>query len=357
MTRMGAGVAIGLLAAAIALSAPSPAFALRLGPLHLSLPFFGHSHAHRHRARLHADDQTGVAYNAIEHPEAAGKEPALAVTGPASPLLDPGLALPAIYDDVFWPASSWPFSYDEILQAAFGKTVGGRDRRPCQADRGSAVVRRLAGVIRPGEAQRPHLQKLGGALAMASGFLGKFCPNEIPARPVARLQLAETQLQALTVALDILRGPAQELEHSLNRDQQARLAAALAARGDDSGDASASTAAACEVKPTAVERTVDALSQSVQPENDVQRTAMAAAKQAFDSAASDLNAQCPMSLPGVLSERIRAMQAHLDAVWHAAIAIRVALENLDRGLNDKQRARVNALDFASGQDGKLVGRN
>ena len=357
MTKMGAGVAIGLLVAAIPLSAPSPAFALRLGPLHLGLPLFGHSHAHRHRTRLHADDQTGVAYNATEHPEAAGKELAPAATGPASALLNPSLALPAIYDEVFWPASSWPLGYDEILQAAFGKTAGGRDRRVCQADRGSEVVKRLAGVIRPDEAQRPLLQKLGGALAMASGFLWRFCPNESPPRPVARLQLAETQLQALTVALDILRRPVQDLERSLDRDQQARLAAALATPSGGRGDAAASAAATCEVRPTTVERTVDALSQSVRPENDAQRAAMAAAKQAFEAGASDLDAQCPTSLPGVLSRRITAMQARLDASWRAVLTIRVALENLERGLNDQQRARVNALDFASGQDGKVVGRN
>jgi len=355
MKKMGAGVAIGLLVAAIPLSAPSPAFALRLGPLHLGLPFFGHSHAHRHRTRLHSDDQTGVAYNATEHPEAAGKEPAPAATGPASALLNPSLALPAIYDDVFWPTSSWPLGYDEILQAAFGKTAGGRDRRRCQADRGSAVVKRLAGVIRPNEAQRPLLQKLGGALAMASGFLGRFCPNESPPRPVARLQLVETQLQALTVALDILRRPVQDLERSLDRDQRARLAAALAT--PSGGDAAASAAPTCEVRPTTVERTVDTLSQSVRPENDAQRAAMAAAKQAFDAAASDLDAQCPTLLPGVPSQRITAMQARLDAAWRAVLTMRVALENLERGLNDQQRARVDALDFASGQDGRVVGRN
>ena len=192
MAKMGAGVAIGLLVTAISFTEPSVAFALRLGPFHLGLPFFGHSLAHRH-ARPRSDDHTGVAYNATENPGAAGKEHSQATAGPTSALLNPSLALPTIYDDVFWPASSWPLGYDEVLEAAFAKAAGDQDRRLCQADHGSTVVKHIAGMIRPDETQRPLLQKLGGALAVASGFLEKFCANEIPPQPVARLQLVETR--------------------------------------------------------------------------------------------------------------------------------------------------------------------
>jgi hypothetical protein len=143
--------------AAISFSAPSAAFALRLGPFRLGLPFFGHPLAHRHQARPHSDDHTGVAYNATENPGAAGKEPAQAATGPAAALLSPSLALPTIYDAVFWPATSWPVGYDEILQAAFGKAAGDGDRHLCQADRASTVVKRIAAAIGPYEAQRPVL--------------------------------------------------------------------------------------------------------------------------------------------------------------------------------------------------------
>ena len=180
MAKMGAGVAIGLLVAAISFFEPSAAFALRLGPFHVGLPVFGHTLAHRHRARPHSDDHAGVAYDATENPEAVGKEPSQAAAGPASALLNPSLALPTIYDDVFWPASSWPVGYDEVLQAAFAKAAGDRDRRRCQADRGSTAVKHIAGVIRPDETQRPLLQKLGGALAVASGFVGEILRERDP---------------------------------------------------------------------------------------------------------------------------------------------------------------------------------
>jgi hypothetical protein len=343
MQKIGAGVAVGSLVVAISCSAPSPALALRLGPFHVPLPFVGHSHRHRPAA-----PSVVTAYHGTEGAGAAGPEPAQGATGPASVLLYPGLALPIIYDAIFWPASSSPspsaIGYDTIFEAAFGRAAAGADRRLCQPDRGSAVIERIGGEIRPNVAQRPLLQKLGGALAMASGFLTKFCPAEIPAQPVARLRLAETQLEALTVALDIIRGPLQDLEQSLNRNQRARLAATLSA--PSTGSVSAAAVPACGAAPSAADRAIDALNQSLQP-NDTQRVAMDATKEAFGAAARVLDAQCPTSLPPTLSERLKAMQARLDAEWRAVLTIRVALENLESGLSDEQRARLNALDLTA----------
>ena len=340
MQKIGASVAVGSLVVSISCSAPSAAFALRLGPFHVPLPLVGHSHRHRPAA-----PSVVTAYHGTEGAGAAGTEPAQGAIGPASVLLYPGLALPIIYDAIFWPASPSPsaIGYDTIFEAAFGRAAAGADRRLCQPDRGSAVIERIGGEIRPNAAQRPLLQKLGGALAMASGFLTKFCPAEIPAQPVARLRLAETQLEALTVALDIVRGPLQDLEQSLNRNQRARLAAMLSAPSAGSVNAAAP---ACDATPTTVDRAIDALNQSLQP-NDRQRAAMAATKEAFGAAAKVLEAQCPNSLPSTPAERLRATQAHLDAEWRAVLTIPVALENLESGLSDEQRGRLNTLALTS----------
>ncbi len=350
MHKMGAGIAFVLLVVVISFYPPNAALAFRLGPFHLGLPFFGHSLGHRHRPALHPDHRSGVAvYDSTESPGAAGNEPTQTAAGPASALLYPGLALPIIYDDVFWPTSSSlsRIGYDAIFQAAFGKAAGWRDRRLCQPDRGSAVVERIGSQIRPSAAQRPLLQRLGGALAMASGFLARFCPKAIPSQPVARLQLAETQLEALTMALDIIHPPLKDLEESLNPDQQARLAAIPSAPSTAGRNAAASAALACGATPATLDRAIDELNQSVQPSNDAQRVAVAAAKDAFGSAASDLAAQCPTSLPATPSERLEATQSRLDAEWRAVLTIRVALENLESGLSNEQRVRVNALGFAS----------
>ena len=181
---------------------------------------------------------------------------------------------------------------------------------------------------------------------MASSLLEKFCPKNVPSQPVARLQLAQTQIEALTMALDVIRQPLQEFEQSLDRNQQARLAAALSAPSPSNGNASTSVSAACGVTATTVDRAIDELDQSLQP-TAAQRSAMDATRHAFGTAANDLDAQCPTSLPATPLERLEATQARLDAEWRAILTIQVALATLESGLSDEQRVRFNALDLAS----------
>jgi hypothetical protein len=344
MQKMGVGAAICLLIAAISFVAPSPAFALRLGPFYIGLPFLGHSFAHRHQRAPHHVPTEARIYDSTETPAVADKEPAQAATDPALALLYPGLALPMIYDDVFSPASPLPgpFGYAAIFHAAFAEWD--QNLHPCHADRGSAFVERLGNEIRPSAAQRPLLQKLGGALAMASGFATKFCPKAIPSRPIARLQLMETQIDVLIMALDIIHRPLQDFEQSLNRSQQARLAAARSA--PDSRSMAADTAPACGATPTAVDQSIDELNRSLQP-NDAESVRIAATKQALLKVASDLDAQCRMPLQATPLARLDAMQARLNAEWYALLNIQVALANLENGLSDDQRVRFNALKFAA----------
>jgi hypothetical protein len=344
MQKIGVGAAIGLIIAAVSFFAPSPAFALRLGPFHIGLPFFGHFFAHRHQSASHRVPTETRIYDSTENPAVADKEPEQAATDPALALLYPGLALPTIYDDLFSPASphAGRFGYAAIFHAAFADWD--QNLRPCQADRGSAVVERLGNEIRPSAAQRPLLQKLGGALAMASGFATKFCPKAIPSHPVARLQLMETQIDVLIMALDIIRRPLQDFQQSLNRSQQAHLAAARSAPG--SKTMAADTAAACGATPTTVDQSIDELNRSLQP-NDAESVRMAATKQALLKAASDLDAQCRMPLQATPLARLDAMQARLDAEWYALLTVQVALANLENGLSDDQRVRFNALKFAA----------
>lgn len=344
MQKMGIGVTVGLLVAASSFFAPSPVFALRLGPFHVGLPFFGRPFAHPHPPH-HVPTEARI-YDRMESPADADKDPAQAATDPALALLYPGLALPTIYDDVFGPAFPLPgpFGYAAIFHAAFGE----RDQNPhaCQADRGSAVVERIGNVIRPRAAQRPLLQKLGGALAVASGFVTKFCPKEIPSHPVARLELMETQIDVLIMALDMIRQPLQDFEQSLNRSQQARLAPARSGPGSGSENMTADSARACDATPTTVDWSIDELTRSLQL-NDAESVRMAATKQALLKAASDLGAQCRMPLQATSLMRLDAMQARLNAEWFALLTIQVALAKLENELSDDQRVRFNELKFAA----------
>ena len=261
-----------------------------------------------------------------------------------SPLLYPGLALPAVYDEIFSPssASPWPFSYDAILQTAFAKT----DQGPCpQPNRQSAVVERIRAEIRPSGNQLQQMQKLGGALGFASDYLAKACPSDIPRDPSARLQLMEWQVEKLAEALDFVRPPLQELEQSLNATQRTRFGLATAATRADRGN---TIAPACAAAPPKVDASIEQISLAVQPTDD-QRDAMNGLKQAFRNAAGELDANCPLSLSGDPLARLEAIEARLDATWRALVSIQTALADFETKLSAEQRVRFDATDFAAVQ--------
>ncbi|MGD0023914.1 MAG: Spy/CpxP family protein refolding chaperone [Xanthobacteraceae bacterium] len=344
MRRIGAYVLIGALAAVIFAPPPSAAFGPRSGPLHIGLPLqllphssrFAPRSGHRRRIALHPPVRKGVAL--FDKAEPGGAEPA---QGLSSALLYPGLALPALYDEIFWPTSSseWPFDYEAIFRTAFAKSRADQDAQACQQpDRATAIVERIKSEIRPSAAQLRLLQELGSALGMASGYLTKSCPNAIPAQPVARLQLMQSQIEVLTMALDIVRPPLQQFEQSLNDSQRAQFAARR----------SASTARPdYAASPTATDWSIEQIDQSVQP-SDNQRDALADLKQAFAAAAGDLDAHCPFAWPrSTPLARLESTEAHLDASWRAVLSIQVALADFESRLSDQQRVRFDAMDLAA----------
>lgn len=341
MRKIGAYAAIGVLAAVIFSPSPIAALGLRLGPFSLGLPL---SFGHRHRIDRHPDVPTGaVLYNSAEPGTASAQ-------GLTSALLYPELALPAIYDRIFSPAPllQWPFGYYSIFRAAFAKAPADQDRHPCQqVVRGTAIVERIGREIKPTIAQRPLLQRLGGALGVASGFLAKLCPKEIPLQPVARLQLMETQIEELIMALDIIGQPLQQFEQSLSRSQQTRFAAAISTpTAADHTNRPENIASACGATQTAVDWSIEQIDESVQP-SDVERGALADIKQAFGRAANDLDAHCPTSLPRTALARLKLTEARLDAAWQAMLSIEAALANFETRLTDEQRVRLDAMNFAA----------
>lgn len=341
MRKIGAYAAIGVLAAVIFSPSPIAAFGLRVGPFSLGLPL---SFGHRHRIARHPDVPAGaVLYNSAEPGTAS-------VQDITSALLYPELALPAIYDHIFSPrpSLSWPFDYHSIFRAAFAKAPADQDQHPCQqVVRETVIIERIGREIRPTARQRPLLQKLGGALGMASGFLAKLCPKEIPPQPVARLQVMETQIEELTMALDIIAQPLREFEQSLSRSQQTRFVAAVSTpTAADRRNRSVNIAPACGATQTAVDWSIEQIDQSVQP-SDVQRDALVDIRQAFGRAASDLDEHCPMSLPRTALGRLKLTEARLDAAWRAMLSIEAALTNFEPRLSDEQRIRLDAMSFAA----------
>jgi hypothetical protein len=344
MLKIGTTVAIVALAAAAFSPSQSLAFGLRVGPFYVGIPFFGYRHRHHgtHELRDEASLKTAAPAQRATESQAAASQ------GQMSPLLYPVLALPAVYDEIFSSSSPWPFSYDAILQTAFAKTAP--DQAPCpQPNRQSAVAERIRAEIRPNGNQLQQMQKLGGALGFASDYLAKACPSEIPQDPAARLQLMEWQVEKLAEALDFVRPPLQELEQSLNNTQRARLGvplstAAAASRADRANNA----APACAPAPTKVDASIEQISLAVQP-TDAQGDAMDGLKQALRNAANELDANCPLSLPGDPLARLQAIEARLDATWRALVSIQTALADLETKLSAEQRVRFDATDFAAAQ--------
>jgi hypothetical protein len=338
MRKIGAFFAVAALATTIFPPTTSQAFGLRIGPFYIGIPFFGHRYRHRHHdAALRDEANINAGMPAQDR-------------GLLSPLVYPVLALPTVYREVFSsaPSSPWPFSYDAIFQAAFAKTAADQNAKTCPQLNGHSVIAdRIKREIRPTSGQMQQLQNLGGALGMASDYLAKACPSDIPQDPAARLQLMEWQIEKLAEALDIVRQPLREFEQSLTDAQRARLSAPPSTASNRS-DRPDSIAPDCTAAPTRVDGSVEQISLSVEP-TDAQRDAMAGLKQAFHNAASELDANCPFALPPDPLARLESIEARLDATWRALVSIQVALADLEKGLSDDQRARLNATDFAAAQ--------
>ena len=352
--KLGAVIAIAAVVAAVAEPTPSAAFGLRIGPFYLGVPL---GYRHRHHATRAPEPQTAALHEQTAPnagapnagaPNAGAPSAGVPSLDASSALLYPALALPAAFDDIFaptGPSQPWPFGYEAIFQTAFGKS--GPDQGACpRLDSADAVIGRIHATVRPTRAQMPQLQKLGGALHMAAQYLSTTCPTDIRAQPAARMQLMEWQIEKFAQAIDIVRPPLAEFQQSLNDAQSARFAGT--APGAGRGRAAVNTAQACAVSQAAIDRSVEQISQSVQP-TDAQRDAVAKVKDAFSAAASGLDAHCPTAPAADPLARLQAIEARLDATWRAVVAIQSALADFEKNLSDDQRARLAATDFAASQ--------
>ena len=333
MRRIGAYFVIAALAATALSPAPSAALGLNIGPFHLGLPFIGfrHRRVYRHRMSMHRPSPTNNVSDrtSMNNTRSAQESERTA--------LYPATALPGLFDATFWPAASpqWPFGYGALFRGAFAKTAPDNSAACQQPDRTAAIVGRISTEVRPNVAQTPLLQKLGQALGMAAGYMVKACPQTIPPQPVARLKLMQSQLQTLTMAIDLVRPPLQKFQQSLDGNQKKQFAALTPADSKP----------ACGTAPIATDWAVDEIDHSVQP-NDAQRQALAGLKLTFASIAGDLHAHCPNPVPATPLARLEAIEARLDASWRAALAMQVALGQFEAQLNDQQRTRLEAMNLA-----------
>jgi len=337
MRKLGACFLVAGLTAVLIASSPMAAFGFRVGPFHLGLPIFGHRH-HHHLTRANPND-----VSRREQPQEAAHHVTYA-------LLYPSRALPVVFQNIFWPAysSPWPFGYEKIFSTAFAPAPADRNsdlcRQPLDA---KAMVERIRTQIGPTQDQTERLLKLGGALGAASDYLARSCPGEVPSQPTARLQLMESQIEKLTLAIGIAHAPLQDFEQSLSTEQLGRYAGtpATADAADQHEDADAAIGS-CGVSLAVIGWSVDQIENSVQP-NEEQRTALGELQQVFEKAARDLETHCPTAVPQSAVARLEAIEARLDATWRAILSIQVALANFETKLSDEQKQRFETMNFAA----------
>jgi hypothetical protein len=338
MRKIGAFLVIATFFVPLFCPTESQAFGIRVGPFYFGIPSYWHRRWHHSGHATDLRDEASLKTGALGQ---AG--------GLMSPLIYPVLALPTVYGEIFPPPSAapWPFGYDAIFQTAFAKTAADQNAKSCPQLGGRPVIAdRIRNEIRPTPDQMAPLQKLGGALGFASDYLSKACPTDIPQDPAARLQLMEWQIEKVAEALDFVRQPLQEFEGSLTDAQRARFSAPATTAAAVRPERSDNMASDCAAAPTKVDSSVEQISLSIEP-TDTQRDAMNNLKQAFRNAASELDANCPVSLPADPVARLEAIQSRLDATWRALVSIQTALADLEKNLNDDQRARLYTTDFAA----------
>jgi LTXXQ motif family protein len=146
-----------------------------------------------------------------------------------------------------------------------------------------------------------------------------------------------SQIDAMTMALEIVRVPLQKFEQSLDDRERARLSAR---------EASEDTARVCAKNPEPANWPMPKLKEALQP-SAAQEAAINDLERAFNRAASELSADCSDAMLGMPSARLQAIEARLDITWVAVQTIQVALAQFQKQLSDEQRARFNTLQLAA----------
>jgi hypothetical protein len=272
-------------------------------------------------------------------------------------------------DDVFWPtaydAAFWDYGPADmlggILRSAYGERSryaaprrGLRDNRAFarEEDAGAILCRdqpsdltNLAAVeqeVRPTEAQRTALDQLRATEAAATEIIRGACPASIPASPTGRRDAMAQWVDAILVAVRMVRPPLEAFYRSLDDEQKARFTS-LGSAGHR-GDAAESLLGSCR-DPR------DAASASVPVDPIVRRLrlteAQAAALEEFsqtsDEAAQKVRDSCPRAAPLTPTGRIAAIEARLTALLGALDTLRAPLERFYTSLTDAQKAQFDRV--------------
>ena len=204
-------------------------------------------------------------------------------------------------------------------------------------------IDRIKDVVKPTGDQVAALDDLSTADAKASKIVKASCPTAVPLTPVARLEAAESRLDAVIQAIDVIRDPLQKFYELLSDDQKQRFNSmgATATGGEPAGG---NIATLCGQRSAdATNLPVQRIQQVVQPNGHNQENDFAALRQASRDAADQLQASCPTQTPQTPVGRLDAVKKRLQAMVDAMNTIHPKLQAFYSSLGDEQRARFNTM--------------
>jgi hypothetical protein len=204
-------------------------------------------------------------------------------------------------------------------------------------------IERIKEVVQPTGEQVAALDDLSSASAKASEIVKSSCPTAVPLTPVARLRTAESRLDAVIQAIDVIRNPLQRFYDLLSDEQKQRFNS-MGATANGGEPAGGDIATLCGQRSAdATNLPVQRIQQVVQPNGQDQENDFAALKQTSRDAAEHLQASCPTQIPQTPVSRLDAVKKRLQAMVRAMNSISPKLEAFYNSLSDEQKARFNTM--------------
>ena len=204
-------------------------------------------------------------------------------------------------------------------------------------------IERIKVLVQPTGEQVGALDDLSAVSAKASEIVKVSCATAVPLTPVARLEAAESRLDAVIQAIDVIRNPLQRFYDLLSDEQKQRFNA-MGATANGGEPAGGDIATLCGQRSAdATNLPVQRIQQVVQPNGQNQENAFAALKRASRDAADQLQTSCPTQTPQTPVGRLDAVKKRLQAMVDAMNAISPKLQAFYNSLSDEQKAHFNTM--------------
>jgi LTXXQ motif family protein len=204
-------------------------------------------------------------------------------------------------------------------------------------------IAEIRSTVKPTPDQATALDELNAESTKANTIVNAACPTAVPLTPVARLDTAESRLEAVVEAVQVMRGPLEKFYDSLNDEQKHRFDTMGNNPTRGSASPGGDVAALCSQQSSDVTKLpVQRIEQVVQP-NAQQQEAFDALKEASEDSAGQLQGSCPAQMPQTPVARLDAVRTRLNAMVEAMKTVRPKLADFYASLSDEQKARFNTM--------------